>query len=208
MPTIGNAELPVPAGADAPTIVDALADLATALDPHLVQHVEDLADRNSTLSSAPQHTVAVAEDGTTWVKTESGSNTWITVWEPLPAWQNVTLTSGYQVSGGYTPQARLIGSQVFLRGRIERVDGLVIPTNGVKVGTVPTACTPQEQVGAYAGTCSLAGDVVIGVGKLEVLETDTSSTLGDAGDITWWSQDGPVAVGTPWIAINGAYWID
>ncbi|MDX2528065.1 hypothetical protein [Streptomyces europaeiscabiei] len=208
MPTIGFAELPVPAGADAPTIVDALADLATTLDPHLVQHVEDLADRNSTLSSAPQHTVAVAEDGTTWVKTESGSNTWITVWEPLPAWQNVTLTSGYQVSGGYTPQARLIGSQVFLRGRIERVDGLVIPTNGVKVGTVPTACTPQEQVGAYAGTCSLAGDVVIGVGKLEVLETDTSSTLGDAGDITWWSQDGPVAVGTPWIAINGTYWID
>jgi hypothetical protein len=208
LPNIGYAELPVPAGADAPTIVDALADLATALDPRLWQHVEDLADRNATLASAPQHTVANAADGTTWIKTDGGSNTWVTVWEPLPAWQNVTLTSGYQSSGGYTPQARLIGSQVNLRGRIERVDGQVIPINGVKVGTVPTSCIPQEQVGTYAGTCSLAGDVIIGVGKLEILETDTSSTLGDAGDITWWSQDGPTATGTPWIAINGAYWID
>ncbi|WP_405960620.1 hypothetical protein OG235_24820 [Streptomyces sp. NBC_00024] len=208
MPTIGYAELPVPAGADAPDVVGALAALATTLDPHLVQHVTDLADRNSTLSTAPQHTVAVADDGTTWIKTDSGSNTWVTVWEPLPVWQNVTLASGYQSSAGYTPQARLIGKQVSLRGRIERTDGQVIANNGVMVGTVPTACIPQEQVGAYAGTCSLAGDVVIGVGKLEVLETGTSSTLGDAGDITWWSQDGPTATGTPWIAINGEYWID
>lgn len=208
MPTIGYAELPVPAGANAPTLVDALADLATALDPHLIQHVEDLADRNSTLSSAPQHTVAVADDGTTWIKTDSGSNTWIVVWEPLPAWQNVTLASGYQSSGGYTPQARLVGSRVSLRGRIERTDGLVIPSNGVMVGTVPTSCIPQEQVGTYAATCSLAGDVIIGVGKLEILEEGTSSTLGDEGDITWWSQDGPTAGGTPWIAINGDYWID
>jgi hypothetical protein len=208
LPTIGYAQLPVPAGADTPTVASALADIATALDPHLVQHVTDLADRNSTLSSAPQHTVAVAEDGTTWIKTDGGSNTWVTVWEPLPAWQNCTLAAGYQSSGGFTPQARLVGNRVSLRGRIERTDGQVIPINGVKVGSVPTACIPQEQVGAYAGTCSLAGDVIIGVGKLEVLETGTSSVLGGAGDITWWSQDGPTATGTPWIAINGEYWTD
>jgi hypothetical protein len=208
LPTIGYAQLPVPAGADTPDVVGALADLATALDPHLVQTVTDLADRNSTLSTAPQHTVAVADDGTTWIKTDGGTNTWITVWEPLPAWQNITLASGYQSSGGYAPQARLVGKRVSLRGRIERTDGQVIPTNGVMLGTVPTSCIPQEQVGQYAGTCSLANDVVIGVGKVEILEVDTSSTLGDAGDLTWWSQDGPTAAGTPWIGINGEYWID
>ncbi|WP_215456684.1 hypothetical protein [Streptomyces sp. ATCC 21386] len=208
MATIGYAQLPVPAGASAPAVVSALADLATAIDPHLVQHVEDLADRTATLSAAPQHTVAVADDGTTWIKTDGGTDTWATVWEPLPDWQNVTLASGYQTSGGYTPQARLIGKQVFLRGRIERVDGTVIVNNGVKIGAVPTSCIPQEQVGTYAATCSLAGDVVIGVGKFEVLEVGTSSTLGVAGDLTWWSQDGPTAGGVPWIGINGSYWTD
>lgn len=185
-----------------------IAALATALDPHLVQHVTNLADRNTTLSAAPQHTVAVAADGTTWIKTASGTNTWITLWEPLPAWQNVTLAAGYQSSGGYTPQARLVGKQVSLRGRIERTDGTVIVTNGVKVGTVPSACIPQVQLGTYAACCSLAGDVTIGVGKMEILELGSSSTLGDEGDITWWSQDGAAAGGVPWIAINGSYWID
>ncbi|MDX3044065.1 hypothetical protein PV383_43935 [Streptomyces caniscabiei] len=208
MATIGYAELPVPAGASAPSVVAALADLATVVDPHLVQHVNDLAERDSTLSTAPQHTLAIAADGTTWIKTDGGTNTWATVWEPLPDWQNVTLASGYQSSGGYTPQARLEGKKVSLRGRIERVDGTVIVNNGAKVGAVPTSCIPQVQVGSFPATCSLAGDVVIGTGKVEVLEVGTSSTLGVAGDITWWSQDGPTAGGTPWIAINGSYWID
>ncbi|MEU0807351.1 hypothetical protein [Streptomyces sp. NPDC005970] len=207
MATIGYAELPVPAGGDAPVAVAAIADLATAVDPHLVQHVTNLADRNTRLSGAPQHTVAIADDGTTWVKTDSGSNTWITVWEPLPAWTDITLASGYQ-EDTYTPQARRIGQQVWLRGRIARTDGAVIPNNGIKIGSVPTDCIPQGQIGAYAATSSLAGSVLIGVGKLEILDVDTASSLGDPGSILWWSQDGATEGGTPWINISGSYWLD
>lgn len=207
MATIGYADLPIPAGGDVPEVPGAIADLATAIDPHLVQHVTNLADRNSTLSGAPQHTVAIAGDGTTWVKTDSGSNTWVTVWEPLPAWQDVTLAAGYQ-EDTYTPQARRIGKQVFLRGRIARTDSAVIPNGGIKIASVPTGCIPQGQIGAYAATSSLAGSVVIGTGKLEVLDVDTASSLGDPGSILWWSQDGPTESGTPWVNISGSYWID
>lgn len=207
MATIGYADLPVPAGGDGPQIPSALADLAAAVDPHLVQHVTNLADRNTTLSGAPQHTVAIANDGTTWVKTDSGSNTWITVWEPLPAWTDITLASGYQ-EDTYTPQVRRIGQQVWLRGRIARTDGAVIPNQGIRIGSVPTDCIPQGQIGAWAATCSLAGSVVIGVGKMEVLDVDTASALGPPGSILWWTQDGPTEAGTPWVNISGSYWID
>jgi hypothetical protein len=207
LPTIGYEELPVPAGGDGPDVPAALADLATALDPRLVHDVTDLADRNSRFSTAPQHTLCIAADGTTWVKTSSGSNTWATLWEPVPAWQAVTPLSGYE-EGSYPLQARKIGNQVFLRGRIQRTDGQVIPNDGVAIATVPTSCIPQEQIGAYAATSSLAGDVLIGVGKLEVLDVNTASSLGDPGTILWWSQDGATANGTPWVNISGSYWID
>ncbi|GAA4688185.1 hypothetical protein [Streptomyces youssoufiensis] len=208
MATIGYETLPVPAGGDGPDVPAWLADMATAVDPHLVHDVTNLADRNSRFAGAPLCTLCVAADGTTWVKTSASANTWVTLWEPLPAWQPVTLATGYTASGGYTPQARLIGKRVYLRGRIERSDGQVVPNQGVKVGSVPSTCIPQVQIGAWAATGSLAGDVTIGVGKLEVLEVGSASALGVAGDITWWSQDGATAGGTPWIAINGAYWID
>lgn len=207
MATIGYADLPVPAGGNAPDVTAAIADLATAVDPHLVQHVTNLADRNTTLSGAPQHTVAIAADGTTWVKTDSGSNEWITVWEPLPAWRDITLASGYQ-EDTYTPQVRRIDQQVFVRGRIARTDGAVIPNQGIRLGSVPTDCIPQGQIGAWAATCSLAGSVVIGVGKCEVLDVDTASALGPPGSILWWTQDGPTEAGTPWVNISGSYWLD
>lgn len=206
MPLIGLADLPVPAGGDAPAGAGQMAALAEVVDVHLVHHVTNLADRNSRFSEAPQHALAVALDGTMWVKTSGVSNTWVTIWEPLPAWQGVTPASGYE-GGAYTPQARRVGQQVFLRGRLQRADSeLVIPNNGVKIGEVPTDCIPQEQIGAFAATSSLAGDVVIGVGKLEIVDVNTSSGLGAPGSILWWSQDG--TDGSPWVNISGSYWID
>lgn len=207
MPTIGYEDLPVPAGGDGPDVPAAIAALATAIDPRLVHDVTDLADRNSRFSAAPQHTVCVAGDGTMWAKTDGGSNTWATLWEPVPSWQAVTPLSGYEESI-YPLQARLVGGQVFLRGRIQRTDGNVIPNDGVAIATVPSSCIPQEQIGAYAATSSLAGDVVIGVGKLEILDVNTASGLGGPGTILWWSQDAPTADGTPWVNISGSYWTD
>jgi hypothetical protein len=206
--TIGYADLPVPGGGDGPAVPGSIAALAEALDPHLVQHVTNAADRTTTLADAPQHTLAIANDGTTWVKTDSGSDTWATLWTPVPAWQDVTPASGYE-GGSYAPQARMLPTgQVFLRGRLQKVDGTVVPDNGIKIGSVPTAMIPQVQVGSFAGQDSLQDDVQIGVGKVEVLEATTSSSLGVPGDIIWWSQDGPTAGGTPWVNISGSYWID
>ena len=207
MATVGYAQLRIPAGGDAPAGPGALMELATDIDPHLVQHVADQAERDAEYDDAPLHTMVSAEDGSLWIKTSATTNTWATIYEPVPAWRPIELLTGYQ-EDGFTPQVRRIGNQVWLRGRISRVDGTVIPTNGVAVATVPDDCIPQEQLGAYAATSSLAGDVVIGVGKLEVLNVGTASALGDPGTITWWSQDGPTAAGTPWINISGSYWID
>jgi hypothetical protein len=205
--TVGYAQLPVPGGGDAPAGPGNLYELAEAIDPHLVQHVADQAERDAEFATAPLHTVVAAENGSLWIKTDAGTNTWATIYEPVPAWRPVELLTGYQ-EDGFTPQVRRIGNQVWLRGRLSRIDGTVIPTNGVAVATVPDDCIPQEQLGAYAATSSLAGDVVIGVGKLEVLNVGTASSLGDPGTITWWSQDGATAAGTPWINISGSYWID
>ncbi|MBQ1122653.1 hypothetical protein [Streptomyces sp. B15] len=204
MATFGYADLPVPGGSDAPTGPAALAELAQRIDRHLVQHVADQAERDATLDDAPLHTVATAQDGSLWIKTDGFSNTWATIWEPLPDWRPIEPASGYQ-GGAYTPQVRRVGNQVWLRGRLQRVDEAVIPTNGVKIGQVPDDCIPQEQVGSIAANSSLADDVVIGVGKLEVLDANTASSLGDPGAITWWSQDGS---GTSWVNISGSYWID
>ena len=44
MATIGYAGLPIPGGGDSPTTPGHLADLAEAIDPHLWQHVTNLAD--------------------------------------------------------------------------------------------------------------------------------------------------------------------
>ena len=46
MATIGYAQLPVPAGGDSPTVPADIAELAEAVDPHLLHLVDDQADRD------------------------------------------------------------------------------------------------------------------------------------------------------------------
>lgn len=203
MATIGYAELPVPGGGDAPTWPGALADLATAIDPHLWHHVADLAERDADYSGAPLHTVTTATNGSVWVKTSSGSNTWATIWEPVPAWRAVSPASGYQ-SGEFAPLCRIDRGRVHLQGRLQRIDGGVFPVAGVKVGSVPADCRPAKY-GSYAGGASITGDPSIGVGRIEVLGLASSTSLGVAGDIIWYSQDGS---GVPWIDLSGSYWLD
>ncbi|MGW2090372.1 hypothetical protein ACWCQ6_36405, partial [Streptomyces sp. NPDC001880] len=131
MATIGYAGLPVPEGGDAPVGPGALADLATVIDPHLWQHVADVAERNSLYAGAPVHTVVTAVNGSVWVKTSAAANVWATIWEPTPAWRTLPLASGFQ-AGQNTPQIRLIGTRVHMRGRIIRTDGgLIVGTNGI-----------------------------------------------------------------------------
>ncbi|WP_031095471.1 hypothetical protein [Streptomyces sp. NRRL S-15] len=203
MATIGYAQLPVPGGGDAPTWPAALAELATAIDPHLWQHVTNKAQRDTLYSGAPVNTAVLAANGSVWVKTSATANTWATVWEPLEAWRAVTPASGYQ-GGEFAPVCRIDRGRVHLRGRLTRVDGTVFPTSGVKIGSVPADCKPAAY-GSWAGGASLSGDPAVGVGRLEVLGLQSSTSLGGVGDIIWYSQDG---TGVPWVDLSGYYWLD
>ncbi|MBP5922190.1 hypothetical protein F3K32_18220 [Streptomyces sp. LBUM 1483] len=207
MPTIGYAQLPVPAGGDGPQVVSAVADLATALDPHLVQHAEDQADRDARFSTAPVHTLVIAEDGTAWMKLDSGTNTWTTIHSPLQAWQStLTLKSGFEESTVPLGVRVKDDTHVYLKGRIERTDGnKILDANAVNLGAVPSGLIPPTELRTWAGTCSMAGTTTLAAGRLEVLNTGTASAYGVAGDILWWYQ-GPD--GTDWVDISGDYWMD
>ncbi|MFF7290660.1 hypothetical protein [Streptomyces griseorubiginosus] len=210
MATIGYAELPIPGGGDSPTTPGHLAALAAAIDPLLWQPVTNLADRNTRLAGAPQRTVAVAPDGTTWVKTSSSTNAWVTIWEPVQAWQTLTLASGY-TAGETIPKVRIDRGKAYLRGRIALTSGALIPTSGVKIASVPTAAIPTELVCRAVG-CSLSGDALVGAGRLEVYSPDQDgNAAGGRGSIVWFSQDGGQDGGTPgvtWVDIGCSYWID
>ncbi|MFJ8049316.1 hypothetical protein [Streptomyces luteogriseus] len=210
MATIGNAELPIPGGGDSPTTPGHLAELAEAIDPHLWQHVTNLADRNARLSEAPLQTVAVAPDGTTWVKISATTNTWATLYEPLPAWQPLTLAAGYE-AGQTLPEGRLYNGQVHLRGTIQRTDAQLISANGTKLATVPNAMIP-EQLARYAAPSSMTGDAMVGACRMEVYSPDQdANAIGGRGSVVVWSQDGEQDEGTPglaWVDISGSYWLD
>ncbi|WP_030747667.1 hypothetical protein [Streptomyces sp. NRRL F-5135] len=203
MPTIGYAQLPVPAGGDAPVGPGALADLAGAIDPHLIQHVTNRAQRDSLYAGAALHTAVSAEDGSLWLKTSATANTWATISEPLAAWRAVTPAAGYQ-GAEFAPQCRIVGKQVHLRGRLQRVDGGVFPVSGVKVASVPEDCRPTVY-GSWVGGSGLTGDPVVGAGRLECLGPASNTSTGGIGDILWYSQDG---TGVPWIDLSGYYWLD
>jgi hypothetical protein len=208
--TIGYAGLPIPGGGDSPTTPAHLAELAEAIDPHLWQHVTNLADRDTRLSGAPVSTVALAPDGTTWVKVSSTTNTWVTHWEPLQGWQPITLASGY-TAGETLPAIRIDRGHVYLRGRIGRTAGDLIPPSGVKIASVPNAAIPV-QLGCWAGCSSLVGDAMVGTGRIEVFSADQDGNVnGGRGSLLWYSQDGGQDGGTPgvsWVDISGDYWLD
>ncbi|MFF2651463.1 hypothetical protein [Streptomyces sp. NPDC058045] len=207
MATIGYAQLPVPAGGDSPTVPAHLAHLADALDPHLVQHVQNLADRTARLANAPLQTLAIAADGTTWIKTSADTDTWITLYEPLETWRTLTLAAGHE-SASPTPQIRREGRQVHLRGRVQRTDGgLIGTTNSAVLANVPSDCIPK-QLAAFAGGSSITGDPMTGVCRVEI--TSPSQAVG-AGLVQMYSQDGSQGggtIGTQWVDISGSYWLD
>ncbi|QCX81040.1 hypothetical protein C9F11_37285 [Streptomyces sp. YIM 121038] len=204
--TIGFAELPVPVGGDSPTIPADIAELASVLDPHLVQHAVDQADRDATYAAAPVQTLVIAQNGTTWIKTSSVANTWVTIWEPMQTWQStLTLKAGFEEGAVDLGIRRLEGGHVYLKGRVQRIDGNNIEdANAVNLGSVPSSLVP-EALGTWAGTCSMAGTTTLAAGRMEVLGDNTSSAYGDPGDLLWWYQ-GPG--GTGWVDISGDYWLD
>ncbi|MEU0216857.1 hypothetical protein ABZ281_17810 [Streptomyces sp. NPDC006265] len=210
MATIGYAELPVPGGGDSPTTPGHLAELAEAIDPHLWQHVTNLADRDARLDQAPAQTVAVAPDGTTWVKISAVTNLWATIYEPLQDWQPVTLAAGFE-AGQTLPEARIDRGQAHLRGTIQRTDGQLISANGVKLATVPTAMIPT-QIARFDGGASLTGDAMTGVCRCEVFSPDQdANAVGGRGSLVAYSQDGQQDGGTAglmWVDISGSYWLD
>lgn len=204
MATIGRAQLPIPGGGDAPVGPGALAELALAIDPHLVQHVADKAERDAEYDDAPLHTIVSAANGSLWLKTSASTNTWAVIYEPVAAWRPITLASGF-TAGQTTPEIRIDRDRAYLRGRIEKTDGTVIPIGGTKLATVPSDCIP-EQLSSWAGGQSITGDPMTAVGRLEVFSPDQdSNAFGGRGSLIWYSQDG---TGTPWVDLSGSYWLD
>ncbi|MGW2708082.1 hypothetical protein ACWC4J_03665 [Streptomyces sp. NPDC001356] len=197
---IGYAKLPIPGGGQAPTTPGDLAAFAQAVDPHLVHHVADEAERDSLLDDAPVHTIASAANGTLWKKTSSTETPWVTLWEPLPAWRPVSLAAGVGQSGDVTPSIRVVGGRVYLQGAVSKADGTVFSGDSIKVGSVPTDCVP-EQVRRYVAACSMAGDTTDGACRIEV----TGKTNASPGDILVWYQ---ATGGTPWVDLSGGYWMD
>jgi hypothetical protein len=204
MATVGRAQLPIPGGGDAPVGPGALAALGLAIDPHLVQHVADKAERDAEYDDAPLHMLVSAENGSLWMKTSASSNTWAVIWEPLAAWRPVTLAAGF-TAGQTTPQLRIDRGQVHLRGRIEKTDGTLITTGGTKLATVPADCIPGR-LESWPGGQSISGDPVTAVGRMEAFSHDQdANALGGAGSLIWYSQDG---TGTTWVDISGSYWLE
>jgi hypothetical protein len=197
---IGYAGLPVPGGAQAPTVPPNLAALAQAIDRHLLQHAVDAADRDSRFENAPLHTAVTGEDGSLWIKTSATTNTWAAVYEPTPAWRPITLAAGFQSANA---AVRRIGTRVHVRGTIERTDGTLI-TSTTKVGEVPADCYPTH-TSRGAGGSTITGDPVVGVGRIEVLGAGSNVNGATQGALMWYSQDGS---GTNWVGVDFSYWTD
>lgn len=199
MAAIGNAQLPVPGGAQAPTTPGDLAALAAAIDPHLWQHVTTKAARDSTYAQAPIHTVVTAEDGSVWVKT-STTNVWATIWEPIAAWRPINLAAGIGVSGDTTPSVRIVDGYVHMLGAVNKSDSTYFTGDALLLGTVPTDCVPARRR-RYGGTASLAGDTTDAAVRIEI--TGASETT--PGQVLAWYQ---ATGGTPWVDLGGGYWKD
>lgn len=194
MATIGYAELPIPGGGDAPQWPGALAALAEAIDPHLWQHATNAADRDTRFATAPLHTVVTATSGAVWIKTSGTSNVWATIYEPLTAWVPLPLASGVQAAGAAPVEYRVVGTQVWVRGRVEKSSGTWTGSSGTVIAPVPAEAVPAR-ICTWAGGQSLAGDPLTGVCRIEVSATA----------FTWWSEDG---TGTTWVDLSGSYWLD
>lgn len=205
MATIGLAKLPIPAGGNSPTVPADLAALAEAIDPHLRHTVYDQAERDADFAYAPQHTLVTAADGSMWMKTDSETNTWAVIWEPLPSWRPVTLASG--VEAQTTPcEIRREGTRVSMRGRVAKSSGAVFNDVDapIKLGAVPSDCRPQV-LASWAASCSIGGDTTDAAGRMEVLNIGTGSSNGVPGDILWWYQG---TGGTSYIDLTGEWWTD
>lgn len=196
----GYAGLPVWEGLDAPDWPTYTAMLAAATDSHLVQHVEDISERNTRLAAAPVGTVAASTtDGTVWFKADSGWKTW---WEPVEAWRTLTPATGFTALD--TAQVRRLGNLVYIRGKFLH-DGSDIPINGVRLTSVPSDCIPSRIVTLCSGI-SLAGPNEIPTARLEIYGSSTTSSFGGPGSVILWLGSGQTSVN--WAAIDGPYWID
>lgn len=203
MATIGYAQAPIPGGGDAPAGPGAFAEYGLAIDPHLIQHVATKAERDSLYADAPVHTAVTANDGSLWLKTSASSNTWAVIYEPDPGWRPLSLAAGFEADQT-DPEVKVIGNQVWLRGRVRKADGTTVGTNATKLGNVPSDCIPT-QLASFAGGASLTGDPITGVARFEVYSP--TNTLQSPGSLMLYSQDGE-SYGFTWVDISGSYWKD
>jgi len=131
-------------------------------------------------------------------------------WVLLPyaePWRTLSLRSGvrgYQNNSvDWLPKIRRIGSQVFVRGRMELTSGANFPASAnTPVITLPSDCIPL--VGADLAGVSTSGGGQEGFARFQV---NTSSRSTNPGTISLFTGSGPNPE-TPWIGITGSYWVD
>lgn len=131
-------------------------------------------------------------------------------WVLLPyaePWRTAPLHSGIRGylnnTAMWLPKIRRIGSQVFVRGRMELTAGGNFPASAVTmVIDLPSDCIPVKS-GDLTGTATTGGTAQHGFARYQV----NAATDVNPGTIALYVGTGPTPA-TPWIGIQGSYWID
>lgn len=134
------------------------------------------------------------------------SSTW-TLLPYVEPWRTATLKSGIR---GYSnndpqwiPKIRRIGSQVFVRGRMElTAGGNFAASIATELITLPSDCIPTYPT--ELGGASTTAGTQEGVARFQV-NPNTYAT--DPGTIVLYTGSGPTPA-TPWVGIWGSYWLD
>lgn len=120
MPETSSSGLPYPAMDDAPNIPADMQALAERADARLVLRADDESDRNSRYPDPEPGMLVVGGNEYVWIADKRGN--WHVIHEPLTDWVEMTLESGIEGSHEQSPQARMIGKQVHIRGAVKRKD--------------------------------------------------------------------------------------
>ena len=103
-------------------------------------------------------------------------------------WYNLSLASGYRTQGGQTPQYRVVGDMLQLRGRVERTSGATFDNTYRTVVGVPTNAAPARE--AYVPCGSNFSSATGGGGMCNVQTNGVVQINMPANLVSWVSLDG------------------
>lgn len=130
MGTTPLTQIPYPNPTDLDDPAGDMERMAEFLDLRVNCRAANQSDRDARFYQAPAQTICTAP-GIMWMKMSSTENVWATIWEAgvlagqAAAWRNVSIPAGYSTPT-WKVQTKKLGSQVFFRGTLQRVDGALI----------------------------------------------------------------------------------